>query len=449
MIMLYSCLFVVFLSVSSTTSAFAAFPDTLASWYRDSIQVLHGTGILDGYEDGFFRPRNPINRAEMLKIVMIATNTTAIGDPTTRCFPDVDPEAWYAPHICRAKRLSIANGHSDGLFRPGDAVTVHEGIAFLLRALKVTLDDRRTNKWFKPYENYADTTDIVLDHSYTDATNLLRGQTAQLVTNALASKADRTSVNTHSAGCGLKTPSIPPAEVVAAGTTRSIITSIPSGYSNQRPYGLIVAFHGRTTPNDGVRRYMGLEGRQSWRRGSSYTQNDFIVVYPAGIALDNGTFSWSGEENVELFDRIITTMADQYCIDRDKIFVTGHSLGAWFAHKIACLRGDVIRGMAAVAGPGFKTTCTGPAATLILHNPADQLVALSSGERARDIREEANACSTGDLTLVDYGMNCSQPRECRIGNTVRFCRYTGEVYGSAHSWPNNGGKMILDFFRGL
>lgn len=49
---------------------------------------------------------------------------------TEKCFPDVDPNAWYHPFICAAQQLGIANGFADGKFKPNDPVTSLEAITF-------------------------------------------------------------------------------------------------------------------------------------------------------------------------------------------------------------------------------------------------------------------------------------------------------------------------------
>ncbi|MEI6711780.1 MAG: hypothetical protein WCK88_06450 [bacterium] len=62
---------------------------------------------------------------------------------------------------------------------------------------------------------------------------------------------------------------------------------------------------------------MGLQGR---------SQDDFIVAYPA--ALKSGSnFSWSEKDNLTFFDAMTLEIADNYCINRDNLFIVGHSLG--------------------------------------------------------------------------------------------------------------------------
>lgn len=60
--------------------------DQIPHKYRSEILVAAGVGFLEGYEDGTFKPDNPITRSEFIKMLMgIATNKTFNFDniPTT------------------------------------------------------------------------------------------------------------------------------------------------------------------------------------------------------------------------------------------------------------------------------------------------------------------------------------------------------------------------------
>ncbi|MCK5472297.1 S-layer homology domain-containing protein, partial [Candidatus Gracilibacteria bacterium] len=39
-------------------------------WFAPFVSICKNSGIVGGYSDGSFRPANPINRAEMAKIVV-------------------------------------------------------------------------------------------------------------------------------------------------------------------------------------------------------------------------------------------------------------------------------------------------------------------------------------------------------------------------------------------
>lgn len=74
---------------------------------------------------------------------------------------------------------------------------------------------------------------------------------------------------------------------------------------------------------------------------------------------------------------MITEISRAYCIDREQLYIVGHSLGGYMANKVSCVRGDIVAGVAAVAGPGYSSTCAGPVKTLVMHHPNDKLVAYS------------------------------------------------------------------------
>jgi len=80
------------------------------------------------------------------------------------------------------------------------------------------------------------------------------------------------------------------------------------------------------------------------------------VAYPAGLG--SGPYSWAQYENIEFFDALITELSENLCIDRNKVFSVGHSLGSWMSNKVSCLRGDVIRGMVGIASDGYFGTCS-------------------------------------------------------------------------------------------
>ena len=53
---------------------------------------------------------------------------------------------------------------------------------------------------------------------------------------------------------------------------RSFITSVGDKVSPNEPTKLIIAFHGRTSPNSEVRKYYGIEKARD---------EDAIILYPA------------------------------------------------------------------------------------------------------------------------------------------------------------------------
>jgi len=60
-----------------------------------AVESLASQGIVGGYSDGTFRPNNPINRAEFLKILLearYASSGQTIPDCTEKYFSDINPK---------------------------------------------------------------------------------------------------------------------------------------------------------------------------------------------------------------------------------------------------------------------------------------------------------------------------------------------------------------------
>ncbi len=54
---------------------------TADSWYAGYVEQLASAGVVDGYGDGTFRPNNTVNRAQALKLVLLAAGYEPIEQP--------------------------------------------------------------------------------------------------------------------------------------------------------------------------------------------------------------------------------------------------------------------------------------------------------------------------------------------------------------------------------
>jgi hypothetical protein len=107
--------------------------------------------IIEGYDDGTFRPDDPVNRAEALKILLLATGVTPLEDEDTteREFSDVPSDSWFSPYIERAVALDFIEGYEDGTFRPGQSITRAEASKLVFYLL---LSNPRVNGYVIPSE---------------------------------------------------------------------------------------------------------------------------------------------------------------------------------------------------------------------------------------------------------------------------------------------------------
>ncbi|MFA5820829.1 MAG: S-layer homology domain-containing protein [Candidatus Gracilibacteria bacterium] len=145
--------------------AFAAFSDVPASNpdYA-AINYLQETGILMGYSDGTFRPDQPVNRAEFLKIILEGSQIDTTTATTSLPFTDIDQNAWYTPYVRTAFSLGVIEGYSDGTFRPAQTINKAETLKILAKVQNwpvktfITVqpfDDVYKTAWFTPYVDYA------------------------------------------------------------------------------------------------------------------------------------------------------------------------------------------------------------------------------------------------------------------------------------------------------
>jgi flagellar hook assembly protein FlgD len=88
--------------------------------YCKAIELMKIKGIFTGYPDGTFRISSPINRAETVKVVLLAIDRyTLMSDNGANLgFWDVTKRAWYMPYLRTAQTHGMIEGYPDGSFRP-------------------------------------------------------------------------------------------------------------------------------------------------------------------------------------------------------------------------------------------------------------------------------------------------------------------------------------------
>ncbi len=109
------------------------FTDISGSYAQKEITALAQAGILSGYEQGHFFPERPITRAELAKILVLATGRTESSSPTD--FADVPADSWYRGYVAALAEAGITEGSSAAGFSPDADVTREELVVFFTRAM--------------------------------------------------------------------------------------------------------------------------------------------------------------------------------------------------------------------------------------------------------------------------------------------------------------------------
>ena len=100
-------------------------------WFNNAVSTLTNAGVLDGYEDGTFKPNGNITRAEFATITARFFEATYDGE---NLFPDIEGH-WAQDYINEAANAGIVNGYEDGTFRPQQYITRAEAVTMVNRAI--------------------------------------------------------------------------------------------------------------------------------------------------------------------------------------------------------------------------------------------------------------------------------------------------------------------------
>ena len=100
-------------------------------WFCCAVSTLSKMGIIKGYEDGSFKPNDPISRAEF---AAIAARFDPNGDKTPATFADVTSH-WAKDEISIAANHGWIKGYEDGSFKPDQKITRAETMTLVNRVL--------------------------------------------------------------------------------------------------------------------------------------------------------------------------------------------------------------------------------------------------------------------------------------------------------------------------
>ncbi len=168
-----------------------------------AIQYLKENGLIQGYDDGSFKPLKEINRAEALKIITgaLTKEKEPLRDIADFEFEDIDAESWYYTYVAEAWSNGIVDGYPDGKFHPENTINRAESLKMALIQDKADLPDQVTEKpytdvpvdaWFAPYAQVSKERSLIL-RSRTDGgmypgQNMNRGEFAELIYRVLKSR---------------------------------------------------------------------------------------------------------------------------------------------------------------------------------------------------------------------------------------------------------------------
>ena len=224
-----------------------------------------------------------------------------------------------------------------------------------------------------------------------------------------------------------------------AGTQREYILKLPASYDVTKPttYPLFVLLHGRMfsaqTVVDGMQPsmtgpYYGLEAASGGR-----------AILVAAQALST---SWTNESgrDIAYLSAIISRFKSTLCVDENRVFGVGFSMGAIMTLTAGC---DASNGFRAIApmSASLPSNCSGagqPLAYWGSHGTNDPTIGFSQGEAVRDSFIKQNGCKS-TTTPSDHA-GCVSYDGCAAGAPVSWCTFDG-----VHEPPTFAGDAIWKF----
>lgn len=181
----------------------------------------------------------------------------------------------------------------------------------------------------------------------------------------------------------------------------------------------------------------GLASERMTGLTSMATASGFVIVYadhrPLGIPA------------IEQLGTIPASMAKKWCIDEQRVFVTGHSDGGTASLALALL--DKTKKVPAAIAPSAAGwtgkdleayQCPAPIPVMVMHGANDSLFP-GWGAQTSAWWAACNGCDATKTKKVEGG--CIAYQGCRSGGATLYC----EGAGSHRDWPNLN-RVMIEFF---
>ena len=121
-------------------------------WAKEAITKWSEKEVLEGYEDGTFKPNNKVTRGELAAIIVRVFGLTDTS--AAEKYTDVEATKWYASDIAKVSSAGIMNDYEDGTFKPNQEATREEAAYAIAKAYKVAT--KETNVTFKDQAQISD-----------------------------------------------------------------------------------------------------------------------------------------------------------------------------------------------------------------------------------------------------------------------------------------------------
>jgi len=203
--------------------------------------------------------------------------------------------------------------------------------------------------------------------------------------------------------------------ITVNGAARDVFVRFPAGYEPTKRYPVVYQLHGCSSSAQRETNVVPIEKSSG---------GEAILV--RGRAAGNCWDTADNGPDIPYFDAMLADVESAFCINTARRFVTGYSSGSFLTHKLACVRGDKLRGVATIAGGQGGNNCKGSVAALLIHDANDETVKISQSEAARDAHLARNGCASPATSSPGATPPCVEYAGCDERTPVVFCPTSGK-----------------------
>ncbi|QQR83015.1 S-layer homology domain-containing protein [Candidatus Peregrinibacteria bacterium] len=119
------------------------FQDSKDHWAKNYIELLNRKGIVKGKGPTTYAPDDLLTRAEFTKIALkaIDVDVEPLDEINQVPFPDVTLDDWFLPYVKKSKELGLVKGYDDGEFKPNQPINRVEAIKILMEAFHLDMTE--------------------------------------------------------------------------------------------------------------------------------------------------------------------------------------------------------------------------------------------------------------------------------------------------------------------
>jgi len=241
---------------------------------------------------------------------------------------------------------------------------------------------------------------------------------------------------------------------------RQFFVRVPVDYNPDQAYRVVYLYQNcSANTNEGNTATFPLfNEQQGGTEQAVYVAVSLPPNHPNNNCFDNRAGAISQEwEAFQLFHEQVEAT---YCVDNNRIFVSGYGSGGWVSHMFACYFGGIpapprkflpkyaVRAIAAVEGGLIldnMPACNGAVGGFYIHDQDDPTNPYPGLALARDTTLQQNGC-VGSPTVVWPGMPdlCVQYTACPKDHPVVLCTTHGQAQSDRATFAIPGFKKFFD-----